>query len=275
MEQLPVASWRAKTVECSRTASQAGTLDIHELLEEKSILCGNTDALKEMTRRGWKADGPFWARFMSTLQYTQGLTSSRRGKSGTLIPVQESRAPDTLLKRVQAKNPDLPQNDWDRSATHAVIYSAYYKQLTEDYRSDWLGHWKQRRDILQRYGGKTIALTTSFQAHLGAPKSGLWDEFDMDCDDDESKLWVCLPLESPLCLYAPAFLTPYLSNKILIPMLIVWYNWHPLHGCRSLDDSDCPGYVSSTDYSFLLPLVVGGTETLIWVVCIVLSDDGR
>ncbi|KAH8205235.1 hypothetical protein TruAng_000647 [Truncatella angustata] len=223
MEQLPVASWRAKTVECSRTASQAGTLDIHELLEEKSILCGNTDALKEMTRRGWKADGPFWARFMSTLQYTQGLTSSRRGKSGTLIPVQESRAPDTLLKRVQAKNPDLPQNDWDRSATHAVIYGAYYKQLTEDYRSDWLGHWKQRRDILQRYGGKTIALTTSFPSrkrarqgaavakhslhsalqHLGAPKSGLWDEFDMDCDDDESKLWVCLPLESPLCLYAP------------------------------------------------------------------------
>jgi hypothetical protein len=82
------------------------------------------------------------------------------------------------------------------------------------------------------------------------------DNFGID-DPTQATLWL---------------LTMGLLNHIVLPLLVVWYNWQPFLRCKDTlvhTEDTCELGKECTNYSFLLPFAALSVEIVIWVVMMV------
>lgn len=255
-----------------------------------AILYGNLEALDEMLRRGWNPNGPLWARLYTPLQYTQSLTKL----SGDF---------SVLFK---AWNPDLPQTDWMDSRTHAVVYEAYRLQHDGHNWSEWNTRLKTSQTVLRKYGGKILPVTAIFTMENETFRAWAliafvltyslllpltftyatertWTSMSRGQKLGFSYLWSVLSVSLPpiFLIWDHQFPTEVKSwiragiliviNQIILPILIIQVNWRPFLSCKDtvIDtgaDAVCTVVTKCTNYSYLLPLAVGGVETVLWIL---------
>jgi hypothetical protein len=267
-----------------------------------AILCGNTNAVEEMIRRGWAVNGPIWMRFMTPLQYSQGLTKLN-GRFKELF---------------RHLHPDLPQSGWIGSSSHAAVYKAYQAQVDGHSWTDWSCRLETCQEILRSHGGKTSALTTIFQKGnhtlllwslilvillytavlplaLVYGTTGIWTAMDVGQKLGFAYLWSLLcfvfpPIFAPwtgdftpkmnLKWWAPV-VSMFILNYIVLPVLIIRVNWQPFISCKvvpsspvhsSTSSTDCQSSISCTNYSFLLPFAFAGIEGVSWIVYEIITD---
>ncbi|KAI0442783.1 hypothetical protein F4803DRAFT_349416 [Xylaria telfairii] len=255
-----------------------------------AILYGNLEALDEMLRRGWDPNGPLWARLYTPLQYTQSLKKLSGDFSG-------------LFK---AWNPDLPQTDWMDSRTHAVVYEAYRSQHYGHNWSEWNTRLKTSQEILRNHGGRILPVTAIFTMENETLRAWAliafvltyslllpltftyatertWTSMSRGQKLGFSYLWSVLSVWLPpiFLIWDHQFPTEVKSwirtviliviNQIIVPILIIQVNWRPFLSCKDtvIDtgaDAVCTVVTKCTNYSYLLPLVVGGVEAVLWIL---------
>lgn len=265
---------------------------------KQAILRGNTDAVEQMLRRGWTANGPIWTRYDTPLQYSKGLKDSITDF-------------EYLFRQM---NPDLPQNEWIGSATHAVTYKAYQDQIKEHSWTQWRRRLVVCQEILENNGGKIFWVgktlqsenhailqlwsfififclhTVVFPPALVYGTTNVWTTMNTKEKFGFAYLWSLLSI----CLlrvfrhWANTFpfaawrsrtlllwrmwlpiLLMFFANYFALPILVIRVNWQPLLSCRTTmsactEAGACQTAQTCTNHSYLLPLVAGGIEFILW-----------
>ncbi|KAI0502867.1 hypothetical protein F5B22DRAFT_652647 [Xylaria bambusicola] len=244
-----------------------------------AIQLGNTEALREMLRRGWNPNSLLWDQMETPLQYTKRL--------------QEKREGDIDLYPWTLRQPHLPQTDWEGSRTHAAVYEAYKKQSGVHVSSNWNAHLKLSQAILREHGRKTLPLKgvftkwvtkilrnwlkiTLFVFILPLPliftyrTEHKWTSMSTGQKLAFSYLWSLLVLWDLLIISRniPTTFEQWIPNVLVIsidfvvlPILVIQVNWSPFLSCRDIyantetTATACNVATECTNYTFLLPLV--------------------
>lgn len=265
---------------------------------QQAIARGNTVAVEQMLRRGWSANGSIWARFNTPLQFSQGLRDSI----------------DNFEYLFRQMNPDLPQNEWIGSATHALTYKAYQDQIKGHSWTEWRRRLDACQEILEDHGGKVFWIGKLFQSENHAVIQ-LWLFFFMFCLHvvifplalvyGTTSIWTTMNTKEKfgfaylwsllsICLlrvfrhflsimpfsvwrgmlllawrmWLPV-LVVFFANYVALPILVIRVNWQPLLSCRTTasgctEVATCQTAQTCTNHSYLLPLVLGGIEFILW-----------